>query len=171
MSTDVDPDRAIAVADAGAIGVPAVVGVRSIRTESKVVLEGDRITSTSTSTVSGVEIVGVLSIGSIVSTASVTSDGTTSTCTRRRDHQRRHRRRHARHARRHGLHVQRAGRSSPGSASGRWPARCSPARASRPRVLGGDRRVRDGGRQPHHRRACSSASRSASSGRSRPAAA
>jgi hypothetical protein len=81
MSTDVDPNRAIAVADAGSIGVPVVVGVRSIRTESKVVLEGDHITSTSTSTVSGVEIVGVLSIGSIVSTAAVTSDGTTSTCT------------------------------------------------------------------------------------------
>lgn len=80
MTTDVDPARAVSVADTGAFGVSAVVGVRQLRTESRVELESDKLTSTSTTTVSGVDVAGVLSIGTIVSTASVVSDGTTSTC-------------------------------------------------------------------------------------------
>jgi hypothetical protein len=80
MTTDVDPARAISLADTGGFGVPSFFGVQSLRTESRVVLESDKLTSTSTTTVSGVSIAGVLSIGTIVSTASVVSDGTTSTC-------------------------------------------------------------------------------------------
>jgi hypothetical protein len=80
MTADVDPARAVAVADTGAIGVPAVVGVRSMRTESRVELESDSLTSISTTTVSGIDVAGVLSIGALVSTAKVVSDGETSTC-------------------------------------------------------------------------------------------
>ena len=80
MTTDVDPARAISIADTGAFGVSAVVGVRELRTESKVVLESDKLTSTSTTTISGLDVAGVLSIGTIVSTATVVSDGTASTC-------------------------------------------------------------------------------------------
>jgi hypothetical protein len=80
MFTDVDPARAVAVADTGAIGVPAVVGIRAMRTESKVELTSDAITSTSTTSVEGIDVAGVVSIGSLVSTAKVVSDGETSTC-------------------------------------------------------------------------------------------
>jgi len=80
MTTDVDPNRAVSIADVGAVGVAQVFGVRSLHTESRVVLEGSKITSTSTTTIHGLDITGVLSIGTIVSTAQVSSDGTTSTC-------------------------------------------------------------------------------------------
>jgi hypothetical protein len=80
MSVDADPDRSVAVADVGALAVPAVVGIRSIRTESRAVLEADSITATSTTTLHGIDLAGVVRIGTLVSTASVRSDGTTSTC-------------------------------------------------------------------------------------------
>lgn len=81
MTADVDPGRAVAVADVGAIAAPAVVGIRSMRTESRSVLDGDRLTATSTSTLEGIEIGTSVAIGSLVSVASVTSDGVTATCT------------------------------------------------------------------------------------------
>lgn len=80
MSSDVDPDRAVAVAAAGAIVVPAAVGVRSIHTESRSELLPGRITATSTTTLKGIEVAGTLTIDSVVSVASVTSDGVTSRC-------------------------------------------------------------------------------------------
>ena len=80
MTADVDPGRAVATADAGALGLQAVLGVRSMRTESRTVLDGSTITATSTSTLEGIDLVGALTIGSLVSESSVSSDGTTSTC-------------------------------------------------------------------------------------------
>ena len=81
MAVDVDPARSVAVADVGAADVPAFVTVRSMRTESRVVLGGTDITATSTSTLDGISIAGTVSIGSLVSTAQVRSDGRTATCT------------------------------------------------------------------------------------------
>jgi hypothetical protein len=80
MTSDVVPTRASAAADAGALDIPAVVTVHALRTESTTTLGTDTITATSTTTVQGLSIAGTVSIGSIVSTASVTSDGTRSTC-------------------------------------------------------------------------------------------
>jgi hypothetical protein len=80
MSADADPARAVAVADVGSIGLPAVVGISSIRTESRTVLDADAVTATSTTTLHGIDLAGVLHIGTLVSTASVRADGTTSTC-------------------------------------------------------------------------------------------
>jgi hypothetical protein len=80
MSSDVDPDRAVAIADAGGLGLQAVFGVHSIHTESRTELTSGKITATSTTTLQGVDLLGTVSIGSLVSTASVTSDGTRSTC-------------------------------------------------------------------------------------------
>lgn len=80
MTTDVDPARSVAVADVGALDVPALVTVRSMRTESRAVLGSDDITATSTTTLDGISIAGMVTIGSLVSTASVRSDGTTATC-------------------------------------------------------------------------------------------
>jgi hypothetical protein len=83
MTADVDPNRAVALADIGGLGVQAIVGVRSMRTESRSVVEGTTITATSTSTLEGIDVAGVLTIGSLVSESSVTSDGATSTCSGR----------------------------------------------------------------------------------------
>jgi hypothetical protein len=80
MSSDVDPNRAVAVADAGALSLPAVVGVRSLHTESRSELTTGKLTATSTTTLHGIDLLGVVSIGSIVSIASVTTDGVHSTC-------------------------------------------------------------------------------------------
>ncbi len=80
MTTDVDPARAVSVADVGALDVPALVTVRSMRTDSRSVLGSDSVTATSTSTLNGISIAGVVTIGSLVSTASVRSDGQTATC-------------------------------------------------------------------------------------------
>jgi hypothetical protein len=79
MSTDVDPDRAIAIADAGGIGIPGIFGVHASRTVSTSVLKGTTVTATSTTKVEGVDL-GLLEIDSIVSTATVTSDASTATC-------------------------------------------------------------------------------------------
>jgi hypothetical protein len=81
MAVDADPARSVAVADVGAVDIPAVVTVRSMRTESRAVLASDEVTATSTTTLEGVSIAGVVSIGSLVSTSSVRSDGRTATCT------------------------------------------------------------------------------------------
>jgi hypothetical protein len=83
MTTDVDPARSVSVADVGAMDVPAVLTIRSMRTESRTVLGSDAITATSTATLDGISIAGVVTIGSLVSSASVRSDGTTSTCSGR----------------------------------------------------------------------------------------
>jgi hypothetical protein len=80
MSTDVDANRSVAVADIGGLGVPGVVGARSIHTESSSKLETGRITATSTTTIHGLDLGAALSIESLVSVASVTSDGATSKC-------------------------------------------------------------------------------------------
>jgi hypothetical protein len=80
MVTDVDPDRSSAIADAGALVLPAVLGIRSMHTESLSTLEAGQVTATSTTTLSGIDILGAINIGTLVSTSSVTSDGTTSTC-------------------------------------------------------------------------------------------
>jgi hypothetical protein len=79
MTTDVDADGSTAVAGVGAIGIPGILGVRSIHTESSGKLEVGRITATSTTRIQGLEL-GALSIQSLVSVASVSSDGATSTC-------------------------------------------------------------------------------------------
>lgn len=80
MSSDVDPDRAVVIADAGGLAVEAVITMASARTVSTALVEGSTVSSSSTSTVTGVDIAGVISIGSIVSTASVQSDASTATC-------------------------------------------------------------------------------------------
>ena len=80
MTSDVVPTRARATADAGALDIPAVVTVHALRTESTTTLGTGTITATSTTTVQGLSIAGTVSIGSLVSTASVTSDGTHSAC-------------------------------------------------------------------------------------------
>lgn len=79
MSTDVDPDRSIAVANAGGLGIPGILGVHAARTVSTSTVRGTTVTATSTSTLEGVDL-GVLKISSIVSTSTVTSDATTATC-------------------------------------------------------------------------------------------
>jgi hypothetical protein len=80
MSVDADPARSVAVADAGAAAIPAIVAIRSLHTESRTILESDAITATSTTSVSGIDLAGLVRIGSLVSTASVRSDGTDATC-------------------------------------------------------------------------------------------
>ena len=80
MSTDVDPDRAIAVADTGGIGVPQVFGVHASRTVSSASVRNGTVSATSTSTVEGVDL-GAVKIDSIVSTSTVTTDATTAVCT------------------------------------------------------------------------------------------
>jgi hypothetical protein len=80
MSTDVDPERAVAIADAGGIAIPGVFAVRSSRTVSTSLLEGGGVTGTSTSTVEGIDLGGMVQIDSIVSTATVVTDAVTATC-------------------------------------------------------------------------------------------
>jgi hypothetical protein len=80
MSSDVDPDRAIAIADTGGIGIPQVLGVHSSRTVSSALVRNGTVSATSTSTVEGVDL-GTVKIDSIVSTSSVTTDATTAVCT------------------------------------------------------------------------------------------
>lgn len=80
MSSDVDPDRAVAVADVGGVVVPAVFSVRSSRTVSTSLLEPSSVSATSVSTVNGIDIAGVVRIESVSSVASVVSDATTATC-------------------------------------------------------------------------------------------
>lgn len=80
MTADVDPERSVAVADTGAVGLQALLGVRAMRTESRTVVEGGTITARSTTHVEGLDLAGVLSIGTLVSESSVSSDGVTSTC-------------------------------------------------------------------------------------------
>jgi hypothetical protein len=80
MSSDVDPDSAVAIADAGGIAIPGVLSVHSSRTVSTSLLESGIVSAISTSTLDGIELGGVVKIDSIVSTASVTTDAVTSTC-------------------------------------------------------------------------------------------
>jgi len=80
MVTDVDPDRSSAIADAGSLVLPAILGIRSMHTESLSTVGSGQVTATSTTTLSGIDILGAITIGTLVSTSSVTSDGTTSTC-------------------------------------------------------------------------------------------
>lgn len=80
MSSDVDPDRAVAIADVGGMVIPAVLGVRSSRTVSTSLLEPASVSATSVSTLNGVDIAGVVRIESLSSVASVTSDATTAVC-------------------------------------------------------------------------------------------
>lgn len=80
MSSDVDADRAVVVADAGGTSIPGVVTVRSARTVSTSVLWGVTVTATSTSTLAQVVVGEALTIDEVVSTATVTSDATTATC-------------------------------------------------------------------------------------------
>jgi hypothetical protein len=80
MSTDVDPDRAVAVADAGGVVVPEVLSVRSSRTVSEAVRDTGTVTATTTTTLIGVELGGTVRIESITSIATVTSDAAGATC-------------------------------------------------------------------------------------------
>jgi len=80
MSSDVDADRAVAVADAGGMSIPGVVTVRSARTVSTSVLEGTSVTATSTSTLEQVVVGEALTIDQIVSTSKATSDATSASC-------------------------------------------------------------------------------------------
>ena len=79
MATDVRPDHAIATAEDGAFLIPGFVNVGSIRTVSDSQLDAKMITSTVTTTVSGIEV-GVLHIDSVATTSTATSDGVTATC-------------------------------------------------------------------------------------------
>ena len=80
MSSDVDPERAVAIADAGGIALPGLFAVRSSRTVSTSLLDGGSVTGTSTSTVEGIDLGGAVQIDSIVSTATVVTDAVTATC-------------------------------------------------------------------------------------------
>jgi hypothetical protein len=80
MSSDVDPERAVAIADAGGLAIPGVFAVRASRTVSTALLEGGVVTGTSTSAVEGIDLGGMVQIDSIVSTASVVTDAVTATC-------------------------------------------------------------------------------------------
>jgi hypothetical protein len=80
MSSDVDPDRAVVIADAGGLSIPGVVTVRSARTVSTSLLEGSTVTAVSTTTLEQVAVGDVLTIDELVSTSRVTSDATTATC-------------------------------------------------------------------------------------------
>ena len=51
-----------------------------MHTESLSTLEAGQVTATSTTTLSGIDILGAINIGTLVSTSSVTSDGAASTC-------------------------------------------------------------------------------------------
>ena len=79
MSSDVDPDRAVVVADAGGFALPGVMRIGSSRTASTSLLE-EAASGSSTATVQGVSIGDLVAIDSIVSTATVSSDATTATC-------------------------------------------------------------------------------------------
>ena len=80
MSSDVDPDRAVVIADAGGFALPGVMRTASSRTVSTSLLEPGLVSGSSTSTVYGVDIGGLVKIDSISSTATVTSDATASVC-------------------------------------------------------------------------------------------
>ncbi|MFZ6002924.1 MAG: hypothetical protein ACOYXM_03235 [Actinomycetota bacterium] len=80
MSSDVDPDRALVIADAGGLAVEAMVTIASARTVSTALVDGNTVSSSTTSTITGVDIAGAISIGSIVSTASVVSDARSAVC-------------------------------------------------------------------------------------------
>jgi hypothetical protein len=80
MSSDVDPERAVAIADAGGMAIPGALSVHSSRTVSTSLLEGSEVSATSTSTLDGIDIGGVVTIESIVSTASVVTDAVSATC-------------------------------------------------------------------------------------------
>jgi len=80
MSSDVDPDRAVVVADAGGTAVPGAFGVHSSRTVSSSLLKATTLSATSTSTIEGLDLAGVVAIDSVVSTAAVTSDAVTAVC-------------------------------------------------------------------------------------------
>lgn len=80
MSSDVDPDRAVVIADAGGFAVPGVMRTASSRTVSTSLLEPGLVSGSSTSTVYGIDIGGLVKIDSVSSTSTVTSDATTSTC-------------------------------------------------------------------------------------------
>ncbi len=80
MSSDVDADRAVAIADVGAVVIPAVVALRSARTVSTSLLEPSGVAASSIATLEGIDIAGVVRIETLTSVASVTSDATTATC-------------------------------------------------------------------------------------------
>lgn len=80
MSSDVDPDRAVAVADTGGMTVPGAFGVRASRTVSSSLLKGTTLSATSTSTIEGIDLAGMVTIDSVVSTAAVTSDAVKAVC-------------------------------------------------------------------------------------------
>ena len=80
MSSDVDPERAVALADAGGMSIPGLLTVRSSRTVSTSLHEVATVSAETTSTVTGIEIAGVVTIDSIASTSTVTADATTSSC-------------------------------------------------------------------------------------------
>lgn len=80
MSSDVDPDRAVVVADVGGTSLPGVFGVSSSRTVSTSLLKGTNLSAETVAHVEGLELSGVVGIRSVVSRATTTSDATTATC-------------------------------------------------------------------------------------------
>ena len=80
MSSDVDPDRAVAIADAGATEVPGVFALRSSRTVSTSVLQGAALSATSSSTIEGLDVAGVLAVELVTSTAAVAGDTVKAEC-------------------------------------------------------------------------------------------
>lgn len=80
MSSDVDPDRAVVIADAGGFALPGVMRTGSSRTVSTSLLKAGSVSGSTITTVHGVEVGALVKIDSISSTATVTSDATTATC-------------------------------------------------------------------------------------------
>jgi len=80
MSTDVDPERAVAIADAGGLSIPGVLTIRSSRTVSTSLRELATVSAESTSTVTGIDVAGVVRIDNVASTSTVTADATTASC-------------------------------------------------------------------------------------------
>ncbi len=80
MSSDVDPDRAVVVADAGGTAIPGVFGIHSSRTVSTSLVNGSKLSADSVATVEGLGLSDVVDIRSVVSRATTTTDAKTAAC-------------------------------------------------------------------------------------------
>jgi hypothetical protein len=80
MSSDVDPDRAVVIADAGATEVAGALALRSSRTLSTSARDGSVLSATSTSIIEGLTLAGVVAVETVTSTAAVTTDAVKAEC-------------------------------------------------------------------------------------------
>ena len=81
MRSDVDPDRATAVADTGGFIVPTLVTVGSVDTISEVLLTAGRLSSTVHAEANGIDIAAsAVHIDSVESVAEAATDGAQATC-------------------------------------------------------------------------------------------